>query len=155
MKKIRTSILVFLTHKIGLPYFKLFRKPINFPFTIQELAHFNKESIGYKLYQFLTHNNLALLPYYERHDIKHVVLNYPPTEVGEVSLQCFMLANGRITFPIILTVLFGCCTMPEYYATFLKAFKRGYACPSLHNVDWILLLNENLTTIQYNLLNKN
>ncbi len=149
---LRRRSLVFLTHKVGLPYFKLFRKRVRFDYTLASLQTFPKDSVGFHLYCFLKNNHLSLLPYYEKHDIKHVVLGYPPTEKGEVCLQCFMLANGRRTFPVLVAVVFGMLTMPAYWPDFKEAFMRGYNNKSLRDVKWTDLLPFSTTAIQALLL---
>lgn len=141
-------MLVFMTHKIGMPYFKLMRKPVSFPYQIQDLKQYEEGTVAHHLHKFLDDHQLSLLPYYEKHDIKHVLLDYPPTDKGEVCLQCFMLANGRITFPVVLAVIFGWCTMPEYWSDFLKAFRRGYHNKSLQKLKWFDLLPFSKQAIQ-------
>jgi len=138
-KKWRRRTMVFLAHEIGLPYFRLTRKPRNFPYLMSDMRYMPEGTVGRELYSFLHINGLDLLPYYEKHDIKHVVLGYEATEEGEVSLQCFMLANGRITVPVILCVLFGFLTMPEYYRRFVKAWRRGRQVSALSRLDWFSL----------------
>jgi hypothetical protein len=138
-KRLRKSIMVYLAHDIGLPYFKLTRKPRNFPYSMQQLQSMREGSVGASLLKFLKQNNLDLLPYYEKHDIKHVVLGYDATEEGEVSLQCFMLANGRRTLPVILCVLYGWLTMPEYYSYFREAWRRGRSVPPINDYDWFAM----------------
>ena len=142
--KVRESILVFLTHKVGMPYFKLVRKPLNFQYNLQQLSELAPDTVGFHLYKFLDSNHLDLLPYYEKHDIKHILLDYPATEKGEVCLQCFMLANGRCTLPVITAVLFGVITMPEYWQSFKEAFIKGYRHQSLQDIDWFGLLTQPL-----------
>jgi ubiquinone biosynthesis protein Coq4 len=56
-----------------------------------------------------------LLPYYARHDIKHILLDYDTKNEGEGCLQCFMLGNGHVSFPVVATVLYGWATMPEHW----------------------------------------
>lgn len=152
MKKIRAKLLVFLAHKVGLPYFKLVRKKPVFPYSANDLANMPSQSVGYQMHQFFQQNALELLPYYEKHDIKHVVLDYLPTEEGEVCLQTFMLANGRRTIPVMIAVVFGWITMPEYWSSFSKAWKRGKNIQKLSATDWIALIPENIDKVKYQLL---
>jgi len=139
LKEMRRRTMIFLAHEIGLPYFRLTRKPRSFPYSLAGMGQMPEGTVGKALYCFLHDNGLDLLPYYEKHDIKHVVLGYEATEEGEVSLQCFMLANGRITVPVVLCVLFGFLTMPEYYRRFIKAWHRGRRVPALSRIDWFSL----------------
>ena len=123
--KLRSRLLVYLTHKMALPILRLIRKSEIFPFTKQELKNFTPDTLGYDLLQFLEIKKLALLPYYARHDIKHILLEYDTTDEGEVCLQCFMLGNGHVSFPVMATVMYGLVTMPEYWHSFKLAYKRG------------------------------
>lgn len=154
MKKYRARLLVFLAHKVGLPYFKLVRKQVHFPYTATELAALPQNTVGYKMHQFFQENTLELLPYYEKHDIKHVVLGYPPTEQGEVCLQTFMLANGRCTIPVLIAVTYGWATMPEFWSCFRKAWQRGRSNIPLGDLDWIALVPVNIDNVRSALLRK-
>jgi hypothetical protein len=140
LKSIRKRLLVYLAHEVALPYFKLVRRGYKFPYSIKDLQHFQSGTVGRELYGFFFNNDLEMLPHYEKHDVKHVVLGYPPTEVGEVCLQCFMLANGRITAPVIFSVMVGTIIMPEHFMTFRKAWKRGRKTPCLNKLDWFSLV---------------
>ena len=140
ISKIRSAILVYLTHGLALPLLKRIRKPEVFPYSENDLLHFPCDSLGYDLIHFLKRKKLPLLPYYARHDIKHILLDYDTTGEGEVCLQCFMLGNGHLSFPVAATVLFGLVTMPEHWAGFVKAFKRGRNCSSISDWKWFDIL---------------
>jgi ubiquinone biosynthesis protein Coq4 len=152
IKSLRARMLEFLAHDIGLPYFRLVRTQTDFPYTLQMLQAMPADTVGHQLAQFFIKNNLSLLPYYERHDIKHVVLEYPPTEEGEVCLQTFMWANGRRTLPVFLAVAYGWSTMPEYWQSLLLAWKRGKAAKSLNNLDWLALIPLNVDKVRTKIL---
>jgi ubiquinone biosynthesis protein Coq4 len=149
LKKLRSNILVILTHTIALPILKIVRRKKRFPYSMEQLSALPFETVGNELWQSLNAENLRLLPYYERHDIKHVVLNYPFTDEGEVSLQFFMLANGRVSFPVLATVIYGLVTMPEYYASFRKAYQRGKGAKDLSSLDWFTIMKQSLTEVRY------
>ena len=148
LKKVRSNILVMLTHTIALPILKIVRRKKKFPYSMEELSALPFETVGNELWQLLNAENLRLLPYYERHDIKHVVLDYPFTDEGEAILQFFMLANGRVSFPVLATVLYGLITMPEYYSSFRKAWERGKRTKSLESMDWFGIMELPLATVQ-------
>lgn len=93
----RATLLVFLTHRLALPALRIIRRPDYFPFTATELATMPADTVGYALAHFLRTRQLELLPYYAKHDVKHVLLNYDATDEGEVCLQCFMLGNGHLS----------------------------------------------------------
>jgi Coenzyme Q (ubiquinone) biosynthesis protein Coq4 len=148
LKKFRSNVLVLLTHTIALPVLKVVRRKKKFPYSMEQLSALPYETVGNELWQLLNAHSIRLLPYYERHDIKHVVLDYPLTDEGEVCLQFFMLANGRISFPVLATVLYGLLTMPEYYSSFRKAWVKGKRTKSLENMDWFGIMELPLKTVQ-------
>jgi ubiquinone biosynthesis protein Coq4 len=137
---VRAFILVWLTHQLALPLLKCIRKPQKFSYTKEDLSKMKEGTLGKDLVKMLDQNKLELLPYYIKHDLKHILLDYDTTGEGEVCLQCFMLGNGHISFPVAATVGFGLVTMPEYWGLFLKAFKRGRQSASLQHWQWHSLL---------------
>lgn len=136
----RAFVLVWLTHKMALPLLRHIRKPQKFLYTKEDLSKMDNGTLGKDLVRMLDENKLDLLPYYVKHDIKHILLGYSTTGEGEVCLQCFMLGNGHISFPVAATVCFGLFTMPEYWVMFFKAFKRGRKSASIENWQWHSLL---------------
>jgi ubiquinone biosynthesis protein Coq4 len=127
---------------MALPVLRLIRRPQVFPYTAAELKEFPAGTLGQDLFNFLESKNLELLPHYARHDIKHILLQYDTTDEGEVCLQCFMLGNGHISFPVSATVLYGFVTMPEYWKKFMIAYRRGKTSIPIKNWSWFSILNE-------------
>lgn len=142
IKKQRSALLVYLTHRMALPVLQVIRKPVVFPYTVAKLKLFPEGTLGRDLVNFLSTKELQLLPYYAKHDIKHILLEYDTTDEGESCLQCFMLGNRHVSFPVIATVLYGFITMPEYWPAFRKAFKRGQSCKRIENWKWFEILTE-------------
>jgi ubiquinone biosynthesis protein Coq4 len=140
LKKYRAALLVYLTHKMALPLLGLIRKPVLFPYSMLELKQFPDSTMGKDLAIFLENKGLDLLPYYAKHDIKHILLEYDTTGDGEVCLQCFMLGNRHVSFPVLATVVYGFITMPEYWALFRKAHRRGRTCRPVENWKWFEIL---------------
>jgi len=140
--KIRSKLLVYLTHRMALPVLRVIRKPEIFPYSREALKDFPEDTLGKDLIDFLESKKLALLPYYARHDIKHILLSYDTTDEGEGCLQCFMLGNGHISFPVIATVVYGFVTMPEYWPVFRKAFVRGRRSKRISDWKWFEILTE-------------
>jgi ubiquinone biosynthesis protein Coq4 len=148
LKKIRAATLVWLTHKVALPALLIIRRPKEFPYNMQQLQALPEGSLGRELALFIRSNGLHLLRYYEKHDIKHVLFGYPSTEEGEVCLQYFMLGNGHVSFPVLITTIFGALFMPEYYSLFRQAYKRGRGTPSFSGVEWFGLIPLQLSAIR-------
>ena len=146
--KLRSAVLVFLTHSLALPVLRLIRKPNRFPYTANQLQHFAKGTLGNDLINFLQAKKLQLLPHYAKHDIKHFLLQYDTTDDGEVCLQCFMLGNGHFSFPVGITVLFGFATMPEHWKKFTTAYRRGKNSIPIANWKWFEILHEPTATLK-------
>jgi hypothetical protein len=140
--KLRSALLVYLTHRMALPVLKIIRKPEVFPYSREELGSFPDNSLGKDLVEFLDKKELDLLPYYARHDIKHILLDYDTTDEGEGCLQCFMLGNGHVSFPVLATVLYGFITMPEYWGAFVKAYRRGRKSVPIADWNWFGILDQ-------------
>ena len=104
--------------------------------------------MGKALVEFLDVKDLHLLTYYARHDIKHILLDYDTTDEGEGCLQCFMLGNGHISFPVLATVIYCYITMPEYWSKFRVAFHRGKQSPSLEHIKWFELLPQQVNELK-------
>jgi ubiquinone biosynthesis protein Coq4 len=138
--QLRSKLLVLLTHNMALPLLKLIRRPVKFPYTKAELDKLPQGTVGRDLVDYLNARNLQLLPYYAKHDIKHILLQYDTNDEGEVCLQCFMLGNGHLSFPVAATVLYGAVTMPEYRKKFRAAYKRGRRCEPIAKWNWFGLL---------------
>jgi len=142
LTRLRSNLLVFLTHNMALPMLRFIRRPQQFPYTTNELSAFPAGTLGYDLLHFLHRKSLKLLPHYAKHDIKHILLQYDTTDEGEVCLQCFMLGNGHISFPVAATVLYGFVTMPEYWKKFRVAYQRGRQSIPIKNWQWFSILEE-------------
>jgi ubiquinone biosynthesis protein Coq4 len=145
--RLRSKLLVFLTHNMALPLLRIIRQPKPFPYTKEELKNFPPDTLGNKLINFLEEKKLQLLPYYAKHDIKHILLQYDTTDEGEVCLQCFMLGNGHLSFPVAATVLYGFVTMPEYWVKFRRAYKRGKNAARISEWKWFEILTETTASL--------
>lgn len=140
--RLRSALLVYLTHRMALPVLAIIRKPEIFPYSREALECFPDKTLGKDLVDFLDQKQLDLLPYYARHDIKHILLDYDTTDEGEGCLQCFMLGNGHVSFPVVATVMYGFVTMPEYWGSFRKAFRRGKKSASIADWKWFEILDQ-------------
>jgi ubiquinone biosynthesis protein Coq4 len=110
-------------------------------------------SLGNDLYHFLEKRNLPLLKHYARHDLKHVLLGYDTTDEGEACLQSFMLGNGRISFPVLATVLYSFVTMPEHWKKMKQAYRLGKKGNSIHGRLWNELLPEQTEQLRREIFN--
>ncbi|TGE24018.1 hypothetical protein E5K00_02040 [Hymenobacter aquaticus] len=104
----------------------------------QKIAALNKlpeGTVGKELATCLLARNLTLVPGFESHDLKHVVLDYEMEPLGEIRLQAFMLGNGNWTLPSLLIFLFGLLLLPQHWRLFRQDFKAGQRCPALATLE--------------------
>jgi hypothetical protein len=149
----RASLLVLLTHNMALPMLRIIRRPQVFPYTAKQLKEFPGGTLGNDLIHFIENKNLKLLPHYAKHDVKHILLQYDTTGEGEVCLQCFMLGNGHLSFPVAATVLYGFITMPEYWKVFTQAYRRGKKSIRIKDWQWFSILQEPTQTLIHKINN--
>ena len=82
-------------------------------------------TLGKDIAKCLEKNKLRLVPNYESHDLKHVLLDFKMTPVDEIRMQAFMLGNGNYSIPSFAIFLFGTFLLPDLWATFYKDYKNG------------------------------
>lgn len=51
-------------------------------------------TVGFAMNNFLNKNKLSLVPWYEQHDLKHVLTGYGITAAEEMRMQAFMFGNA-------------------------------------------------------------
>ena len=89
--------------------------------------------------------NFKLLKNYERHDCKHIILQYEMDEVGEARMQFYFLGNKHYSFPVLSTAFFCFLLMPEHWKQFRKDYERGKKGRSFDDTDFstLVLMNTN------------
>lgn len=92
---------------------------------IDYLQSLPPETLGKDIANCLNQYNLNLIPGFESHDLKHVLLDYKMTPTDEIRLQAFMIGNGNISLPSIAILLFGSLLLPIKWRTFYSDFKFG------------------------------
>lgn len=90
-----------------------------------ELKKLPEGTLGKEVAKCLEKNNLRLVPGYESHDLKHVLLDFKMTPVDEIRLQAFMLGNGNYTIASFAIFIFGALFLPDLWVTFYKDFIKG------------------------------
>jgi ubiquinone biosynthesis protein Coq4 len=109
---------------------------------MEELKEFPLGTLGNDLFRFLDERNLPLLKHYARHDLKHILLGFDTTDEGEACLQCFMFGNGRVSFPVLATVIYSALTMPEYWKKMKISYQWGKNATPFHHWNWNEMLIE-------------
>lgn len=98
---------------------------------VDELRDLGEGTLGKDVAECLDQNNLRLVPGYESHDLKHVLLDYKMTPLDEIRMQAFMLGNGNISIPSIAIFIYGFILLPHKWNQFFKDFKLGLFSTSI------------------------
>lgn len=122
---IREKIITFNVHKLALPVIRRFVKAAQLPMSTPELKTLPAGSLGHELYNFLDERGMSVLPYFETHDVKHVLLGYGTSDRDEACMQFFYLGNRHYSIATFLTVFSSTILMPGFFRHFYAAFKRG------------------------------
>ncbi|MGE3599366.1 MAG: hypothetical protein AB7N70_27855 [Dehalococcoidia bacterium] len=82
-------------------------------------------SLGREIADALDSRGLSLVPGYESHDLKHVLLGFDMTPEGEIRMQAFMIGNRNYSLPSFAIFLFGAVLLPDLWLTFTADFAKG------------------------------
>lgn len=82
-------------------------------------------TLGKEMADCLDKYQLNLIPKYESHDLKHVLLGFEMTPEDEIRLQAFMLGNGNYSPPSLAIFVFGAILLPDLWTTFHADFQKG------------------------------
>lgn len=82
-------------------------------------------TLGKDIADCLEMHHLRLVPDYESHDLKHVLLDFKMTPEDEIRLQAFMLGNGNYSLASFAIFIFGALLLPELWKTFYRDYQNG------------------------------
>ena len=92
---------------------------------VRKLQALPEGTLGKDIANCLKNNRLRLVPNYESHDLKHVLLDFKMTPVDEIRMQAFMIGNGNHSIPSFAIFIFGAILLPELWSVFYNDFKKG------------------------------
>ena len=93
---------------------------------VSQLQKLPDGTLGKDIANCLERNNLRLVPNFESHDLKHVLLDFKMTPIDEIRMQAFMLGNRNYSIPSFAIFLFGALLLPDLWTTFYKDYRKGF-----------------------------
>jgi hypothetical protein len=119
---------------------------------VSDLRKLENGTLGKEIAECLDNHNLTLVPKYESHDLKHVLLNYQMTAEDEIRMQAFMVGNGNYSIPSFAILIFGAILLPDLWLTFYSDLKKGKN--SIGISEWTIekYATRNLTELRAELL---
>lgn len=82
-------------------------------------------TLGKDVADCLDKHDLRIVPGYESHDLKHVLLDYKMTPVDEIRMQAFMIGNGNLSLPSLAIFLYGFILLPHKWIQLFQDLKLG------------------------------
>lgn len=143
----RSTILTRLFH-ISNTWYRKFKKNQPWQFTVNDLLNLPKGTIGSQLGHFLRKHNFNLLAKSERHDVYHVVTGFGTSVPEEITMQFYLLGNGKRSLYLFGVIGLGAISYPEHWSKFKKAFQYGKQALPFYALNYEQLLLQNLSTHQ-------
>lgn len=92
---------------------------------VELLLKMPKGTLGNDIGKSLKENNLRLVPRYESHDLKHILLDYGMNPVDEIRMQAFMIGNRNYSISVFAIFIFGALILPDFWTIFYQDFMKG------------------------------
>ncbi|SFW39214.1 hypothetical protein [Cellulophaga fucicola] len=124
-----------------IPYQKFLKKNDAWNIEVSKLLRYPKDSLGQGLGLFITKHNFELQDKLESHDVFHVLTNTGITVPEEVSMQFYLLGNGKRSLYLFSVVFLGLLLYPDYFTTFKNTYNRGKKALQFHQLDFLKMLH--------------
>lgn len=88
-------------------------------------------TVGREVAEMLDNKKYRLIPKFENHDLKHIILDYEMTMKDEIKMQAYLIGNGNLTFPCLIFFSLG-VFYPIIWKDLLKEYQIGKVSKSIH-----------------------
>ena len=130
-----------------IPY-QSFKKNEAWVLGIEDLLQYSKESLGYQMGYFLLSNNFDLQEKLESHDVFHVLTGTGITVPEEISMQFYLLGNGKRSIYLFSVIFLGTLLFPDYLTLFKSKYRLGKAALPFYQLDFSKLLDQPIERIK-------
>lgn len=115
---------------------------------VKTLRALESGTLGREIADCLDAHNLSLIPGFESHDLKHVLLDFRMTPEGEIRMQAFMIGNGNLSVPSFAIMAFGGVLLPDCWRTFYSDFLEGQRTPPISHWKIADFAHQNLNELR-------
>jgi ubiquinone biosynthesis protein Coq4 len=143
-----TRKIIKVSFDISVLTIEFFSKMDKYHQEVDKLRKLEKGTLGKEIANCLDNHNLTLVPKYESHDLKHILLNYKMIPEDEIRMQAFMIGNGNYSIPSFTIFIFGAILLPELWLTFYSDFKQGRQTISISKWTINDFANKPITELQ-------
>lgn len=131
------------------PYQKFLKKNPPWATSANELLYYPEASLGFHLACFLIKYSFELQPKMESHDVFHVLTGIGTSVPEEISMQYYLMGNGKISLYLYVVVLIGTLLYPDSYPNFVRAYRRGKSALPFYHLDFSKLLLQPIERIKF------
>ncbi|MTH15342.1 hypothetical protein [Flavobacterium sp. LC2016-01] len=98
---------------------------------LNHLRSLEHGTVGREVAEMLDSKQYRLIPKFENHDLKHIILEYEMTMKDEIRMQAYLIGNGNFTFPCLIFFSLG-IFYPTIWKDLLNEYKLGKNTKSIH-----------------------
>lgn len=98
---------------------------------LNHLRSLQHGTVGRQVADMLDSKQYRLIPKFENHDLKHIVLDYEMTMKDEIRMQAYLIGNGNFTLPCLIFFSLG-IFYPTIWKGLFKEYQDGKTSKSIH-----------------------
>jgi hypothetical protein len=114
---------------------------------LQRMRGLPRGTVGREVADVLDRRGYRLIPKFESHDLKHVILGYDMTVVDEIRMQAYLLGNGNYTLPCLASVMPG-LFYPSIWKLLCNDFKQGRKGKSIFHLTIDECMSSSLSDVR-------
>lgn len=114
---------------------------------LTHLRTLEKGTVGREVAEMLDEKGYRLIPKFENHDLKHIVLDYQMTMHDEIIMQAYLVGNGNRSLPCLIFLSLG-IFYPTIWNKLSTAYQQGKQINSIHFLTLDLCMNQSLAEIK-------
>ncbi len=141
----RARLIELLYEWSKVPYQRWFKRQPPWNITVKELLTYPQSSLGFHLGCFLLQHDFTPQPKLENHDVFHVLTNTGVSVPDEISMQFYLLGNGKRSWYLAAVILTGTLFFPDKIKTFITGYKKGKAALPFYQLEYRKLLHYPIT----------
>jgi hypothetical protein len=104
-------------------------------------------TVGREIAEMLDSKKYRLIPKFENHDLKHIILDYDMTIKDEILMQAYLVGNGNYTLPCLFFLSLG-LFYPTIWKNLPAEFKQGKATNSIYFLTLDNCMDKSLTDVK-------
>jgi hypothetical protein len=114
---------------------------------LNKLKTLEKGTVGREVAEMLDQKGYRLIPKFENHDLKHIVLDYEMTMQDEIKMQAYLVGNGNTSLPCLIFLSLG-LFYPSIWRELGAEFRQGRRTNSIHLLTLDNCMTQSLTAIK-------